>query len=140
MRKTRLWAQAAEAHIKAITSLNPDSCIFPYILLLLFSHQVTSGSLRPHGLQSARLLCPWDFPGKNIRADCHFLVQRLFLTQGSNLCLLHWQADSLLLSHQGSLPIDSKVQNSVTWDIWLSLIYNNLFKFRLPAFCCKTST
>ena len=19
----------------------------------------------PHGLQSARLLCPWDFPGKN---------------------------------------------------------------------------
>ena len=25
-----------------------------------------------------------------------------FPTQGSNLCLLHWQADSLPLSHQGS--------------------------------------
>ena len=26
----------------------------------------------------------------------------IFLTQGSNSCLLHWQADSLPLSHQGS--------------------------------------
>ena len=25
---------------------------------------------------------------------CHFLVQRIFPIQGSNLCLLHWQADS----------------------------------------------
>ena len=22
-------------------------------------------TLRPHGLQPARFLCPWDFPGKN---------------------------------------------------------------------------
>ena len=27
-----------------------------------------------------------------------------FLDQGSNWCLLHWQADSLPLSHQGSAP------------------------------------
>ena len=26
----------------------------------------------------------------------------IFLDQGLNLCLLHWQADSLPLSHQGS--------------------------------------
>ena len=26
----------------------------------------------------------------------------IFLDQGVNLCLLHWQADSLPLSHQGS--------------------------------------
>ena len=26
----------------------------------------------------------------------------IFLDQGSNLCLLHWQADPLLLCHQGS--------------------------------------
>ena len=35
-------------------------------------------------------------------AGCHFLLQGIFLTQELNLCLLHWQADSLLLSHQGS--------------------------------------
>ena len=29
---------------------------------------------------------------------CHFLLQGIFSTQGSNLCLLHWQADSLPLS------------------------------------------
>ena len=29
----------------------------------------------------------------------------IFLDQGSNPCLLHWQADSLLLSHQGSPSI-----------------------------------
>ena len=31
----------------------------------------------------ARLLCPWDFPGKNTGAGCHFLLQSIFLTQGS---------------------------------------------------------
>ena len=32
---------------------------------------------------------------------CHFLLQGIFPFQGSNLHLLHWQADSLPLSHQG---------------------------------------
>ena len=36
------------------------------------------------------------------RMGCHFLLQGTFLTQGSNLRLLHWQADSLPLSHVGS--------------------------------------
>ena len=33
---------------------------------------------------------------------CHFLLQGIVLTQGSNPYLLHWQADSLPLSHQGN--------------------------------------
>ena len=52
------------------------------------------------------LLCPWDFPGKNSGVGCHFLSQGIFPTQGSNSCLLlllHWQVDSLPLSHLGSL-------------------------------------
>ena len=51
------------------------------------------------------LLCPWDFPGWNIGVGYHFLLQGIFLTQGSNLdllCLLHRQADSLSLCHLGS--------------------------------------
>ena len=52
-----------------------------------------------------RLLCPWGPPGKNTRVGCHFLFQGIFLTQGLNLCLLHWQADSLPLSCLGS-PLD----------------------------------
>ena len=46
--------------------------------------------------------CPWDFSGKNTGMGCHFLFQGIFPTQGLNLSLLHWQADSLLLSHRGS--------------------------------------
>ena len=33
---------------------------------------------------------------------CHFLLQGIFLIQGSNLGVLHWQAASLPLSHLGS--------------------------------------
>ena len=35
------------------------------------------------------------------------------------------------------LPIHRKALNSVTWDIWFSLVINNLLIFRLPAFYCK---
>ena len=45
------------------------------------------------------------FSGKNTGVDCHFLLQEIFLTQGSKPCLLHllhWQEDSLPLSHMGS--------------------------------------
>ena len=45
------------------------------------------------------------FPSKNARVSCHFLLQGIFPTQGLNphlLCLLHWQADALPLSHLGS--------------------------------------
>ena len=41
-----------------------------------------SGSLQPHGLQPTRLLCPWNFLGKNTGVGCHFLFQGIFPTQG----------------------------------------------------------
>ena len=47
-------------------------------------------------------LCPWDFLGKNTGEGCQFLFQGIFLTQGSNLYLLHCQVGSLPLSHQRS--------------------------------------
>ena len=51
------------------------------------------------------LLCPWNFPGKNAGDGCHFLLQRIFPTQGSNLRVLHWQMDSLPLSKAISKPV-----------------------------------
>ena len=50
---------------------------------------VVSDPLWPHGLWPARLLCAWDFPGKNAGAGCHTLLPRIFLTQESNPYLLH---------------------------------------------------
>ena len=39
---------------------------------MLMFHRV---SLRHYRLQPARLLCPWNFPGKNTGVGCHFLLQ-----------------------------------------------------------------
>ena len=45
----------------------------------------------------ARLLCPWNSPGKNTGVGCHALLQGIFLTQGSNLNLLQLLCCSQLL-------------------------------------------
>ena len=37
-------------------------------------------SLRPHEQQPARLLCPWDSPGKNTGVGCHAFLQGIFQT------------------------------------------------------------
>ena len=63
---------------------------------------VMSDSLWPPGLYPARLLCPWDSPGKNTGVGCHSLLQGIFPIQGSNSCHLHWLADSSPLNHLGS--------------------------------------
>ena len=42
-------------------------------------------------------------PGKNTGVGCHFLLKGIFPDQGLNLRLLHWQVDSSLLNHLGSL-------------------------------------
>ena len=59
-----------------------------YRTLCVLSCSVASDSLRPHGLLPTRLLCPWDFPGKNTGVGCLALLQGIFLALGS-------QADSL---------------------------------------------
>ena len=48
--------------------------------------------------EPTRLLCPWDFPGKNAGVGRHFLLQGVFLTQGSNLCLLHCRLKNGVIS------------------------------------------
>ena len=69
--------------------------------MCVVSHLVMPNPLWPQGLQHTRLLCLWNFPGKNTGMSCHFLLQGIFPTQGSNMCLLsllYWQADSLPLA------------------------------------------
>ena len=67
---------------------------------------VESDSLWPKRLQPTRLLCSWDFPGKNTGVGCHAALQGIFLTGGLNSHLPAspaLQADSFTqLSHLGS--------------------------------------
>ena len=56
-------------------------------VLLLISHSVMSDSFATPWTVAARVLCPWDFPGKNTVMGGYFLLQGVFLTQGWNSSL-----------------------------------------------------
>ena len=60
------------------------------------SCSVVSNSLQPHGIYS-----PWNSPGQITRVGSLSLLQGIFLTQGSNLGLLHCRRILYQLSHQG---------------------------------------
>ena len=81
----------------------PHAMVSQSCCVLCSVTSVTSDSLRPHGLQPTRLLCPWDSPGKNTGVGCHALLQGILPTQGSNPHL-HCRWILYLLSHQGNLP------------------------------------
>ena len=70
------------------------ACVLSHVWLFVTPWTITT-----------RLLCPWDFPGKNTRVGCGFLLQGIFLTQRSNPCLLkllHCRKILYPLNHQGS--------------------------------------
>ena len=48
--------------------------IYTHTCACVLNCSVMSSSLQPHGLWSARLLYPWDFPGKNVGVGCHLLL------------------------------------------------------------------
>ena len=56
------------------------------------SCSAVSGSLRPHGLELARFLCPWSSPGKNTGVGGHFLLQGDLPNPGIELTSLTFPA------------------------------------------------
>ena len=64
-----LWTEKSESAEVAVCALNV--------------YLVVSNLLQPHGLSLARLLCPWDSPGKNTGVGCHFLLQGPFPDPGT---------------------------------------------------------
>ena len=50
------------------------------VCVCMLSCSVISDSLQPHGMYPTRLLCPWDFSGKNTQVGSHSLLQCIFLT------------------------------------------------------------
>ena len=66
------------------------------------SHSVVSDSLRLHGPEPTRLLCPWNSSDKNTGVGSHSLLQGIFWTQEWNSGLLHCRQILYHLSHRGS--------------------------------------
>ena len=90
-------------------------CFFLYIRCLCLCSDAQS--LQARGLYLARHFCPWYSPGKNTKVRCHFFLQESFLTQGSNLHLLHilhWQTDSLPLAQSA---VSQCGRSSFMWDL-----------------------
>ena len=83
------------------------SSVFPLVFLLGFHMQPTCMYMLSCLVVSNFLLLmdsSVNFPGRDTEVGCHFLLQGIFLTQGSNLYLLHRQADFLPLSHLHGCP------------------------------------
>ena len=74
------YLNACSILINLILIITQGACLVPSVM---------SNSLQPYGLYPARLLCPWDSPGKNTGMGCQALLQGIFLTQGSKLGHLH---------------------------------------------------
>ena len=97
--------------------------------------------LWPLGLWPTRLLCPWDSPGKNTEVSCHFLLQGIFLTKGSNTHLLHcrqilyhWATREAACEHEDNL----KISSSGHFSSWLCDTTSKILLFQLPSFPLST--
>ena len=77
-------------------------CVWVLVASFLLS------SVRPYGLQPARLLCPWHSRGTSTGVGFHTPLQVIFPTQGSNLGLLQCKQILSHLSHQGSPYLPSR--------------------------------
>jgi len=107
------WAPKALQMVIAAMKLK-DACsleekLWPTHVCVCVSHLVVSDSLWLHGLWPARFLCPRDSPGKNTEANCSFLLQGIFLTQGLNLDLLYCRQILYHLSYR-EVPANRKAQ------------------------------
>ena len=106
------WAGQTHSVPKSVRLVHSGNCLsqknksfnkfFKKCKVCSVSHSVLSDSFWPHGERPARLLYPWDFPGKNTGMGCHFLLQEIFPTQGLNPCLPRCRLILYCLSHQGS--------------------------------------
>ena len=67
-----VWGQEKEANSLRF----PLSFAVNLKLLATLCLVTMSNSLQPYGLQRARLLCPWDSPGKNSGVGCHSLLHK----------------------------------------------------------------
>ena len=75
-------------------------------------HLVMSDSFWCHGLQPARLFCPWGFFRQEYWS-CHALLQGILPTQGLNPGLPHCRRIHYHLSHL--IPSDTALQELSQW-------------------------
>ena len=83
----------------------------------MLNHSVVSTTLRPHGLQPARLLCPWVFSRQNTGVGCHVHSSRISSQPG----------DQTQVSHiTDSLPSDSPEKSLLKYSWFIKLLISGV--------------
>ena len=127
--------QITAVHIKGMTSVSPDSCIWS-------SQEVLVVKNLPTNVDQDLILGWRRFPGEGNGNPPPYSCVENSLDRGAWCATVHgvtkhWTG---LNTHWLGVPsIHRKVLNSLTWDIWFSLIDNNILMFRLLNLFRKTS-
>ena len=119
------------------------------VVLSWFSYacSIMSCFLQLYRLRLIRLLCPWNFPGKNTGVGCHFLLNPHM--EPTYLLSLVLYVNSLPLSHKGSSDYLHFLSFLILWQksiylfrCWVSFIPINIFFFffntesSMETICC----
>ena len=102
---------------------------FPGISLLLLSLSVMSHSFATPWTVALQAFCPRDFPGKNTRVGCHFLLQGIELVSPA------WQADFFTTESPGK-PWHIIGTSNINWIVVVQLLRHvGLFATPWTAAC-----
>jgi hypothetical protein len=99
---------------KHLLQVRQDSVVTMILCVHVHAQLLSHVWLWPHGLLPIRLLCQWNFPSKNTGASCNFLLQGIFPTQGSKLCLLDCR--EILTTAPPGKPWYSITADQMDWD------------------------
>ena len=94
---------------------SPDSSFCPLCFLVA---QSCPTLLWPRGVEPTRLLCLWDFPGKNTGVGCHFLGFHSFKQRFVDLCAM-----SQILKTQIQNEFDSHYRKLASLSLLPSINY-----------------
>ena len=97
-----------------------------------------SDSVRPHRWQPTRLYRPWDSPGKNIGAGCHFLLQCMKMKSESEVpqsCLT--LSDPMDRSRAGSSVHGIFQARVLEWVAIAFIVVDYMFSLNLGVCACE---
>ena len=147
---------------KELKTSNTSICCVCVCVCVCVCTQLCPTLCEPPGLYPTRFLCPWNFPGKNTRVGCHFLLQGIFpdpwtepmslvssvlesqffttLPHGKPHVWMRTQSCPTLCDPMDYSPPDSSVQGTfqARMHLWYTFIYV-WFKKRQKCFIISTS-
>ena len=132
------WPQIAEVHLKGMTAVSPDFASSHTERTSLVAQMVKASAYNAGDLGFIPGLGRW--PGEGNGSPLQYSCLENPTDRGDWQATVHGVIKSRTRLNDFTFTfIHRKGLISLTWDIWFSLIINNLLMFWLPALCCKNS-